>query len=128
MRMTRGQVRQIIKEELRRALREGSGWPDDDPPSEEGTGYEYLRDAPSTVQWVDGPVDHKWLNMYLNHYKKGFSPHMWPMLARDFESMLEGEPVDPDIVDHYINADGTSNVSRQTVEALVYALLSGGRS
>ena len=117
---TRRQVRQLIREELSRALREGRY---DDEPEEEGTGYEYLSVMPSTVQWVDGPVDHRWLNRYLNHYK-GVPYSMRSMLASDFEKMLSGKPVDPDIVERYINADGTSNVSRQTVEALVYALLS----
>jgi len=117
---TRKQVRQLIREELSRALREGQY---DDEPEEEGTGYEYLSDMPSTVQWVDGPVDHRWLNRYLNHYK-GVSYSMRSMLASDFKKMLSGKPVGPDIVERYINADGTSNVSRQTVEALVYALLS----
>ena len=116
---TRRQVRQLIREELSRALREGRR----DEPDEEGTGYEYLSDMPNTVLWVDGPVDHRWLNRYLNHYK-GVPYSMRSMLASDFEKMLSGKPVDPDIVERYINADGTSNVSRQTVEALVYALLS----
>ena len=116
---TRRQVRQLIREELSRALSEGRR----DEPDEEGTGYEYLSDMPNTVLWVDGPVDHRWLNRYLNHYK-GVPYSMRSMLASDFEKMLSGKPVDPDIVERYINADGTSNVSRQTVEALVYALLS----
>ena len=116
---TRRQVRQLIREELSRALSEGRR----DEPDEEGTGYEYLSDMPNTVLWVDGPVDHRWLNRYLNHYK-GVPYSMRSMLASDFEKMLSGKSVDPDIVERYINADGTSNVSRQTVEALVYALLS----
>lgn len=115
---TRRQIRQLIREELSRTLREGY----DDEPEEEGTGYEYLSDMPSTVQWVDGPVDHKWLNPRIEHYKKIYPVNMWPDLARDFEKMLSGKSVDPDIVERYINADGTSNVSRQTVERLVKVL------
>lgn len=117
---TRRQVRQLIKEELGRALREGFY---DDEPSEEGSGYEYLSERPSTVQWVDGPVDERWLDKRLSYYKQNFSRRSWPMLARDFEQMLAGEPTDPDVVENYINDDGTSNVTRQTVEALVSELL-----
>lgn len=115
---TRRQIRQLIREELSRTLREGRY----DEPEEEGTGYEYLSEKPNTVLWVDGPVDEAWLNRHLNHYKKNFPPYMWSMLTRDFDRMLEGMPVDPDVVENYINADGTSRVSRQTVEALVAAL------
>lgn len=115
---TRRQVRQLIREELSRALREGRY----DEPEEEGTGYEYLSKMPNTVQWVDGPVDHKWLNPRIEYYRKNFPVNMWPDLARDFERMLEGMPVDPDVVDSYTNADGTSNVTRQTVERLVKVL------
>lgn len=120
---TRRQIRQLIREELSRTLREG--FYDDEPeydPSEEGTGYEYLRDRPSTVQWVDGPVDERWLRNKLNFYRQNFSSITLPYVARDFELMLAGESIDPDVVDNYINADGTSNVTRQTVEALVAAL------
>lgn len=127
MRVTRGQVQQIIKEELRRVLREGF-YDDDEPeydPSEEGTGYEYLRDMPNTVQWVDGPVDESWVERRMSSYMQKFPPHVLPMLASDFQAMLEGEPIDPDIVEKYIAADGTSNVTRQTVEALVDALTRG---
>ena len=123
---TRRQIRQLIREELSRTLREGSGWPDDDPPSEEGTGYEYLRDMPGTIDWVDGPVDEAWLNKTFGYYKKHFSDHMWPLLARDFEVMLSGERFDPDVVSNYRKRDGTGIVSRQTIEALV-AALHGGR-
>ena len=129
MRMTRGQVQQIIKEELRRVLREGF-YDDDEPeydPSEEGTGYEYLRDMPGTVQWVDGPVDERWLKNKLNFYRQNFSSITLPYVAGDFENMLAGVGIDPDIVSRYINADGTSNVTRQTVEALVDALTGPSR-
>ena len=128
MRMTRGQVQQIIKEELRRVLREGF-YDDDEPeydPSEEGTGYEYLSKMPRTIDWVDGPVDKAWLHKTFDYYKKHFSDRMWPMLAHDFEVMLSGEPFDPDVVSNYRNPDGTGIVSRQTIEALV-AALHGGR-
>ncbi len=121
---TRRQIRQLIREELSRTLREGF-YDDDEPeydPSEEGTGYEYLRDRPSTVQWVDGPGDERWLNKRLSYYRENFSSITLPYVARDFELMLAGESIDPDVVDNYINADGTSNVTRQTVEALVAAL------
>ena len=125
---TRRQVRQLIREELSRALREGF-YDDDEPeydPSEEGTGYEYLSKMPGTIDWVDGPVDEAWLNKTFGYYKKNFSDRMWPMLAHDFEVMLSGERFDPDVVSNYRNPDGTGIVSRQTVEALV-AALHGGR-
>ena len=129
MRMTRGQVLQIIKEELRRVLREGF-YDDDEPeydPNEEGTGYEYLRGMPNTVQWVDGPVDERWLKNKLNFYRQNFSSIALPYVAGDFENMLAGVGIDPDIVSRYINTDGTSNVTRQTVEALVDALTGPSR-
>jgi len=133
MRITGRQIRQIIREELSR-LQETRREDDDaddmefysgeegGEEGEEGSGYEYLSDMPSTVQWVDGPVDHRWLNPRIEYYKKNFPVNMWPDLARDFEKMLSGNPVDPDVVDNYINADGTSRVSRQTVERLVKVL------
>ena len=125
---TRRQIRQLIREELSRTLREGF-YDDDEPeydPSEEGTGYEYLRDMPGTIDWVDGPVDEAWLNKTFGYYKKHFSDRMWPMLAHDFEVMLSGERFDPDVVSNYRKRDGTGIVSRQTIEALV-AALHGGR-
>ena len=133
MRITGRQIRQIIREELSR-LQE-TEWGDDpdaaayyagEDSEEEGTGYEYLRHKPKTVDWTDGDVDEAWLDRHLSYYKKHFTPRMWPSLASDFERMLEGVPVDPDIVENYRNPDGTSVVSRQTVEALVSAL-HGGR-
>lgn len=90
--------------------------------SEEGTGYEYLRDMPDTVHLVDGPVDEKWLNKRLNHFRD-FPPRMLPMVLIDFVRMLKGEPVGADVVEVYTNRDGTSNVTRQTIEALVDELL-----
>lgn len=130
MRITSRQIRQIIREELSR-LQE-TEWGDDpdaaayyageDGSEEEGTGYEYLRNKPSTIDWVDGPVDQAWLHRHFNYYKQNFSDRMWPMLARDFEVMLSGDPFDPDVVENYRNPDGTGVVSRQTVEALVSAL------
>ena len=99
---TRRQIRQLIREELSRTLREGF-YDDDEPeydPSEEGTGYEYLRDRPSTVQWVDGPVDERWLNKRLSYYRENFSSITLPYIARDFELMLAGESIDPDVVDN----------------------------
>ena len=125
---TRRQVRQLIREELSRALREGF-YDDDEPeydPSEEGTGYEYLSKMPGTIDWVDGPVDEAWLHKTFSYYKKNFPSYMWPQLAGDFEVMLSGERFDPDVVSNYRNRDGTGIVSRQTVEALV-AALHGGR-
>ena len=124
----RRQVRQLIREELSRALREGF-YDDDEPeydPSEEGTGYEYLSKMPGTIDWVDGPVDETWLHKTFSYYKKNFPSYMWPQLAGDFEVMLSGERFDPDVVSNYRNRDGTGIVSRQTVEALV-AALHGGR-
>jgi len=126
MTITRRQVRQLIREELSRALREGF-YDDDEPeydPSEEGTGYEYLSKMPGTIDWVDGPVDEVWLSRMMRHYGK-FPPYMWPQLAGDFEVMLSGERFDPDVVSNYRNPDGTGTVSRQTVEALVDMLHSG---
>jgi hypothetical protein len=46
-------------------------------------------------------------------------------MARDFEKMLMGKRVDPDVVSNYRKRDGTGIVSRQTVEALVAALTGG---
>ena len=130
MKITRRQVRQIIREELSR-LQE-TEWGDDpdaaayyageDGSEEEGSGYEYLRDRPSTIDWVDGPVNHAWVDKMLKYYRQHFSPRSWPSLAGDFEVMLSGEPMDPDVVSNYRNPDGTGVVTRQTVEELVNAL------
>jgi|LakMenEpi03Aug12_release.lakeMendotaPanAssembly.Ray.scaffolds.fasta_scaffold690785_2 hypothetical protein len=135
MRITRSQVRQIIREELSR-LQESRR--DDDEADdmefysgeeggeegEEGSGYEYLSRMPGTIEWIDGPVDKAWLSSKMRRY--GSFPHgLRREIARDFEKMLMGMRVDPDIVSNYRNPDGTSNVTRQTVEALVDMLHSG---
>ena len=124
MRITARQIRQIIREELTRTLREGFYDNDEEEYdySQEGSGYEHLRNRPSTIEWTDGPVDHEWINKRLRYYRQHFSPHSWPSLAVDFQLMLDGEPMDPDVVSNYRNPDGTSVVSRQTVEELVNAL------
>jgi len=137
MRITGRQIRQIIREELSRLQESRRGDDDADDmefysgeeggeEGEEGSGYEYLSRMPSTIDWVDGPVDQAWFHKTFGYYKKNFPSYMWPMLARDFEVMLSGESFDPDVVSNYRNADGTGIVSRQTVEALVNAL-HGGR-
>ena len=134
MRITGRQIRQIIREELSR-LQE-TEWGDDpdalayysgEDAEEEGTGYEYLRHKPKTIDWTDGDVNEDWLSNHLSYYKKHFPSSMWSDLARDFEVMLSGEPWDPDVVENYRNSDGTSVVTRQTVEALVNALHAGQR-
>ena len=125
----RRHVRQLIREELGRALRESEYDDDADEgmfgDSYDGSGYEQLSDMTGTVQWVDGPVDKTWVNSRMSNYMQKFPPHVLPMLASDFQAMLEGEPIDPSIVEKYTHADGTSNVTRQTVEALVDALTRG---
>ena len=113
MRITGRQIRQIIREELSR-LQESrrSG--------EEGSGYEYIRKLPSTIDWVDGPVDEAWVSSKLARYR-GMPRSMLQMIALDFEKMLAGRG-EREIIAYYRNEDGTSNVTRQTVEALVDAL------
>lgn len=129
MRITGRQIRQIIREELTRSLREGFYDNDEEEYdySQEGTGYEYLRHKPKTIDWTDGDVNEDWLSNHLSYYEKHFPSRMWSDLARDFEVMLSGEPWDPDVVENYRNPDGTSVVTRQTVEALVNALHAGQR-
>ena len=55
MRITGRQIRQIIREELSRLQESRRG-------DEEGSGYEYIRKMPSTIDWVDGPVDDEWVS------------------------------------------------------------------
>ena len=135
MRITGRQIKQIIREELSRlqeSRREADEADDMEfysgeeggEEEEEGTGYEYLRKMPGTIEWTDGPVDEAWLDRHLRHYGN-FPPYMRPMMARDFEKMLMGKRVDPDVVSNYRKRDGTGIVSRQTVEALVAALTGG---
>jgi len=135
MRITDRQIRQIIREELSR-LQE-SRHSDDEADDmefysgeeggeegEEGTGYEYLRKMPGTIEWTDGPVDEAWVKRTLARYR-GMPRSMLQMIARDFEKMLAGRG-EREIIAYYRNPDGTSNVTRQTVEALLDAL-HGGR-
>jgi len=112
---SRRQVRQLIREELGRALRESEYDDDADEgmfgDTYDGSGYEQLSDMPGTVQWVDGPVDESWVSSRMSSYMQKFPPHVLP--------------IDPSIVEKYTHADGTSNVTRQTVEALVDAMTRG---
>jgi len=135
MRITGRQIRQIIREELSRLQesRHSDEEADDmefysgeegGEEGEEGTGYEYLRKMPGTIEWTDGPVDEAWVNRTLARYR-GMPRSMMQMIARDFEKMLAGRG-EREIIAYYRNPDGTSNVTRQTVEALLDAL-HGGR-
>ena len=111
MRITQRQLRQIIKEEIFREMRR-----------DEPSGYEYLSELPSTIVWRDGPVDRPWVQKMLSTYQESF-PNSLPMMARDFIMMLDGIPLDPDIVARYIDREtGLSRHTRQTFEALVAAL------
>ena len=112
MRITGRQIRQIIREELSR-LQESRR-------SGEGTGYEYIRKLPSTIDWVDGPVDEEWVNSTLARYR-GMPRNMLQMIALDFEEMLAGRG-EREIIAYYRKSDGTSKVTRQTIEALLDAL------
>ena len=132
MRITGSQIRQIIREELSR-LQETRHSDDADDMEfysgeeggeEEGSGYEYIRKLPSMIDWVDGPVDEVWVNRTLARYR-GMPRSMLQMIARDFEKMLAGRG-EREIIAYYRNPDGTSNVTRQSVEALLDALHSGG--
>jgi hypothetical protein len=117
MRITGRQIRQIIREELSRLQESRRG-------GEEGSGYEYIRKMPSTIDWVDGPVDEEWVSNTLRRYR-GMPPYMLQLVAQDFEKMLAGRG-DREIIAIYRNPDGTSNVTRQSVEALLDALHGGG--
>lgn len=76
---------------------------------------------PTTVIWVDGPVDQMWVKKRLDHYA-GMGPSTLLYVMNDFTRMLEGEDMDAHVVEIYTNSDGTSNVSRQTMEAFVRGL------
>lgn len=111
MRVTEKRVREIIRESVRQVLRE---WIDDD-------GEPYVSDRPTTVIWIDGTVDQMWVKKRLDYYAD-MPLSMLLSVMNDFTRMLEGEDMDPDVVENYTNSDGTSNVSRQTVEAFIRGL------
>lgn len=111
MRLTEKRVREIIRESVRQVLRE---WIDDD-------GEPYVSDRPTTVIWIDGPVDQMWVKKRLDHYAS-MPPTMLHSAMNDFIRMLEGEDMDSDVVEMYTNSDGTSKVTRQTMEAFVRGL------
>jgi hypothetical protein len=129
MRITGRQIRQIIREELSRLQESRRGDDDADDMEfysgeeggeEEGSGYEYLSRMPGTIEWVDdGSIDITWVNGMLRRFKSRLPDSLLPIVARDFEKMLAGKRVDPDIAAEYRNADGTSMVSRQSMEMLV---------
>jgi hypothetical protein len=131
MRITARQIRQIIREELSRLqeTRRDDDEADDmefysgeegGEEGEEGSGYEYLSRMPGTIEWVDdGSIDITWVNGMLRRFKSRLPDSLLPIAARDFEKMLAGKRVDPDIAAEYRNADGTSMVSRQSMEMLV---------
>lgn len=133
MRITSRQIRQIIREELSRLqeTRRDDRHRDDDKyysgeeGGEEGTGYEYLRDMPGTLKMTDGPVDEEWVSQTMRRYA-GLPRELRLEIAKDFVKMLTGRHADPDIVERYRRSDGTSRHTRQTFEALVDMLHSGG--
>lgn len=106
----RSQIRQMIKEELSRALREGRS-------DRDVTGYEYLKDERKKMRPLPhGPVDDAWVAEQLAGFK-GVPPFMLPMLADDFAKAAVGRG-DPDIAMRYLRA----GVTRETMEALVTAM------
>ena len=112
MKITKQHLRQIIKEELQlEGYRDG------------GSGYEYLENMPSTVKWTSGPVDLAWVDGMVRHFKERLPNHMPTLAAEPFVAMLSGEGTDPDIVRRYIRPDGSSKHTRQTIAALVDALM-----
>ena len=115
MRITDRQIRQIIREELARGVRESRKNPRD------VTGYEHLRKMPNTVTWRDGEIDDAWVAEKVGFYKENFPPYMMDMVVEPLIKMLEGIPQDPDVVKKY--NDG--RVTRQSMEALVAALTGG---
>ncbi len=121
MRITGRQIRQIIREELGRTLREGF-WGDDPP--EEGSGYQHLSAESPILDLTDGPVRMQWVNEMLEHLRS-FPPYMLPMLVQDFEKMLAGRPVGVDVANMYRSKGGTVFLSRRSVEALLSALQGG---
>ena len=112
MKITKQHLRQIIKEELQL---EGS--------RHEGSGYEYLEKMPSTVDWTSGPVDLAWVKGMVAHFQDRLPNHMSTLAAEPFVEMLSGEGIDPDIVRRYTRPDGRSKHTRQTIAALVDALM-----
>jgi hypothetical protein len=117
MKITQRQLRQIIKEELQLEMSR-----------DEGTGYEYLDDMPTTVDWTSGPVDEQWVAGMVRHFQERFPNHMSTLAAENFVAMLSGEPVDPDVVQRYTRPDGRSKYTRQRIGALVDALMDPANS
>ena len=111
---TRRQVRQLIREELSRALRESRS-------DRDVTGYEYLEDERKKMRPLPhGPVDDAWVAEKLADLNGRFPPFMLPIVADDFAKAAVGRG-DPDVAMRYLR----SGVTRETMEALVAAL--GGR-
>ena len=117
MKITKQHLKQIIKEELQL---EGSRY--------EGSGYEYLEEMPSTVDWTSGPVDLAWVDGMVTHFQERLPNHMSTLAAEPFVAMLNGEGIDPDIVRRYTRPDGRSKHTRQTIAALVDALMDPSNS
>jgi hypothetical protein len=111
MRITSGQLRQIIREEL---IRESDYYDLDDTRS----GYESQLELPSTIIWREGPPDHLWVNSKLERLESIFGRNLAPY-AKDFEDMLEGVDVDPDVVSIYAHKNGESKITRATMSLLV---------
>ena len=117
MKITKQHLKQIIKEELQL---EGSRY--------EGSGYEYLEEMPSTVDWTSGPVDLAWVDGMVTHFQERLPNHMSTLAAEPFVAMLNGVGIDPDIVRRYTRPDGRSKHTRQTIAALVDALMDPSNS
>lgn len=102
---TRRQVRQLIREELSRALREV--------------------EEPVVIDWREGPIDEEWVDNKVNLYSVRFDNDIsrFKEVAYELVAMLEGEPTDPSIAKHYLNPDGTSKYTRASVEDLATKML-----
>lgn len=117
MKITKQHLRQIIKEELQLEMSHDGG-----------SGYEYLDEMPSTVNWTSGPVDLAWVDGMVRHFQERFPNHMSTLAAENFIAMLNGDPIDPDVVQRYTRPDGRSKHTRQTIAALVDALMDPSNS
>lgn len=91
--------------------------------ADDGDGDTYVSAAePNTVIWTSGPVDHAWLAPRLKFYRTQFSPQTLPYIIERFMKLLNEEPEDSDFVREYINSDGTSKITRETMEELVIGM------